>query len=310
MTKFSIIIPTYNSEKYIQPCLDSIMNIDFPKKDYEIIVVDGRSKDRTLNILKKHKIKLIHSTNISIANSRNLAAKQAKADNLVFIDSDCVVNKNILKISENHLKKYSSCGSFYKPSKKARWIARTWLLIEKKKKGLVDWVPSGTLIVKKDAFKEIKGFNEKLKTGEDFDFCYRLKKKGNKIFNDPSIASIHLGQTDNFKEFFKKEMWRGNSLIKSIKQHGWLKEEFLSTSITLYHFSVLILLIIAVVFLPFKIMGITLVLLILPSFLLAIRKTIQSREITYLFNFYFLIITYQIARAISLIRYNQFKDLI
>jgi len=55
MTKFSIIIPTYNSEKYIQPCLDSIMNIDFPKKDYEIIVVDGRSKDRTLNILKKHK---------------------------------------------------------------------------------------------------------------------------------------------------------------------------------------------------------------------------------------------------------------
>lgn len=304
--RFSIIIPAFNSEKYIKACLDSIFHIDYP--DYEIIIVDGGSTDNTINIIRNYNIKLIQIINKSISNSRNTGAKQAKGDALVFIDSDCIVNKDLLKKSEEYLKAYACCGSFYKPDKDAGWVAKTWLLIEKKKKGTVEWIPSGTLIVKRTIFDEIDGFNEKLITAEDFDFCQRLNKKGYKIFNDPEIASIHIGQTDNIKDFFKKEMWRGNSLIKSIKVQG-IRNQLFSTIITFYHLLAIIFLIIAS-FITMRLFVISILALFIPSLLLGIRKTIQTKKISYFFHFFILISIYQIARAVSIIRYNQFKDLV
>lgn len=306
--KFSIIIPTFNSEKYINACLNSVFNLDYSKDKFEVIVVDGGSKDKTLEIVKKYSAKIIYSKNISISNSRNVATKSAKGNIFVFIDSDCVADKNLLSIAFKFMKKYSCFGSFYKASKKASWIAKSWLKIEQKKKGFVDWVPAGTLAIKKSLFLDVDGFNEQLKTGEDVDICYRIRKKGHKIFNAPSIASVHLGQTDNLKEFFKKEMWRGNSLIQGIKEHGLGKEELPSTVLTFYHFVALLFFIISL-FIGANFILLSLILLLAPSLLLALRKVLQTGKIKYFFAFYTLILVYQLARAISLVRYNQFKDL-
>ncbi|MBW2991794.1 glycosyltransferase [Candidatus Woesearchaeota archaeon] len=310
MVKFSIIIPSCNSEKYIRLCLDSILNLNYPRKDYEIMVVDGGSKDNTLNIIKKYKnIRLLHSKNISISNSRNLAAKQAKGNFLVFIDSDCAAGRELLNKAKEILKKHDFCGSFYKPSKKAGWIARAWLLNERKKRGFVDWLPGGGIIIKKRLFWEINGFNEKLETGEDFDLCYRLKKKGYKIYGDPSLASAHLGQTDSLKDFFKKEMWRGNSLIKSIRNHGLVIEEMPSTILNIYHFLAFFFLLISFIMLNIHLISFSLITLVLPSILLSFRKTIQTKRFGYFFNFITLFFVYQLARSFSIIRYNQFKDI-
>ena len=49
---FSIIIPAYNSEKFISNCIKSVLNQNFSKINYEIIVVNDGSKDKTLNICK------------------------------------------------------------------------------------------------------------------------------------------------------------------------------------------------------------------------------------------------------------------
>ena len=307
--KFSIIIPTFNSGKYIKACLDSVFALDYPNNKFEVIVVDGGSKDETLNILKNYPVNVVNSKNISISNSRNLGAKSAKGENLVFIDSDCLINKKLLKKSETHLKNYACCGSFYKPAKEHGWVSRAWLFVENKKWGLVDWVPAGTLVLQKDVFEDIKGFNESLTTQEDFDFCLRLKERGYVIYNDKTVSSIHLGQTDNLKDFFKKEIWRGDSLIKSIKAHGILKEEIISTSLIFYYFFAFCILILSLFLFNLNLIVISLVLIILPPFFLASRKVAQTKKISYFFKFYILILLYQIARTVSLVRHNQFKDL-
>jgi glycosyltransferase involved in cell wall biosynthesis len=307
MIKYSIIILTYNSEKYIRQCLDSIKNLNYNKSNYEVIVADNGSKDKTLDILKEYKAKILHNPN-NISLSRNIAAKKAKGKFLVFIDSDCIVPKDLLK---NASKLDCDCfGSFYIPAKKATWVAKCWLYIEQKKQNKVDWLPGGNIIIKKQLFNEIKGFNINLKTAEDFDLCYRVRKKGYEIYNDPNLACIHLGQTNTLIKFFKKEMWRGNSLIKSIKEHGILKEELLSTLITFYHFMAIILFIISFFLIKIypEFLVISLSLLILPSILLGLRKAFFV-NLKYAFEFMFLIFTYQMARAISIIAYNQFRDL-
>lgn len=58
MMKFSVIVPTYNSEKYITELLNSLAKQDFPKTEFEVVVVDDCSTDQTLQIVEKYRNKL------------------------------------------------------------------------------------------------------------------------------------------------------------------------------------------------------------------------------------------------------------
>lgn len=90
--KLSIIIPTYNEEEYLPTLLKSIKSQKF--KDYEIIVADADSKDRTVEIAMNHGCKLTKGGLPGIG--RNNGAKIAKGEILLFLDSD-------LKLTDNYL---------------------------------------------------------------------------------------------------------------------------------------------------------------------------------------------------------------
>jgi glycosyltransferase involved in cell wall biosynthesis len=62
----SIIVGIRNEEKYIGDCILSLLNLDYPKESYEIIVVDGMSNDNTQNIIKQYPVKLILNLNSAI----------------------------------------------------------------------------------------------------------------------------------------------------------------------------------------------------------------------------------------------------
>ena len=95
MPKFSIIIPVYNVEKYIDGCLKSVMNQTF--KDYEVIVVNDGTKDNSMDIVKKYDVKVIEQKNQGLSAARNTGVKHAKGDYLIFLDSDDSWNKDLLK---------------------------------------------------------------------------------------------------------------------------------------------------------------------------------------------------------------------
>src|SRR3989338_7343165 len=104
--KISIIIPVFNEEKIIKRCLDALINQVYPKKDYEIIVVNDGSTDKTIDsIRKRQKDAREENVTLRIINlkknrgrivARETGAKDAKYSNLLFIDSRCLANRNTL----------------------------------------------------------------------------------------------------------------------------------------------------------------------------------------------------------------------
>lgn len=103
MAKISIIIPVYNSEKYIRRCLNSILNQIF--QDFEIILIDDNSKDNSLKIVSeiekthKDKIKILkNAKNVGAGASRNKGLKIASGEYITFIDKELEEQLNFLSI--------------------------------------------------------------------------------------------------------------------------------------------------------------------------------------------------------------------
>lgn len=99
MLKLSIIIPVYNVEKYIRKCIESCLDQDLPKDEYEIICVDDGSKDTSISIVNSiinretedannSNIRIITRQNGGQSAARNTGIKEAKGDYIWFVDAD------------------------------------------------------------------------------------------------------------------------------------------------------------------------------------------------------------------------------
>lgn len=116
MPLFSIIVPTYNVEKYITDCLNSIVKQNF--KDYEVIIIDDGSTDNTLNIVTKFCDKydnfyLFKEGHSGVSAARNIGLNKSKGHYIMFLDSDDFIDSNSLLyiskvIAETHKDAYVS----------------------------------------------------------------------------------------------------------------------------------------------------------------------------------------------------------
>lgn len=121
--KISIIIPVYNAEQYVARCLDSVMEQTF--KNYNVIIVDDGSTDRSLEIIKKYEkqysnLTVICQKNAKAAAARNTGLKNATGEYIAFVDADDYVHKDYLRILYENMIAFdaevSTCG-YYKSSK-------------------------------------------------------------------------------------------------------------------------------------------------------------------------------------------------
>lgn len=108
--KISVIIPTYNEEENIGECLDSLSTQTY--KDYEVIVIDDGSTDKTLSIINSKKVKVYSQEHLGAGSARNLGSKHAKGEILVFVDADMIVSQNYIEEISIPIINYSSKGTF------------------------------------------------------------------------------------------------------------------------------------------------------------------------------------------------------
>lgn len=175
----SIIIPTLNEEKYLPKLLNSIKKQGF--NDYEIIIADNNSKDRTRQIAKKYGCKIVRGGNPPTA--RNNGAKAAKGNILLFLDADSMIDKDFLKNSLNDVqnRKLDVAGSYLHPLSN-NLIDRIFLGIFNVWTYLTQFFyPNACgsgIFCKKWLHEKAKGFDETIKLSEDMDYVKRCGKFG------------------------------------------------------------------------------------------------------------------------------------
>jgi glycosyltransferase involved in cell wall biosynthesis len=102
MKRLSIIVPVFNVEKYLSKCLDSLLDQDIPKSEYEIIIINDGSTDCSAVICESYKnmnenVILISQENMGLGVARNTGIRQSKGKYIQFVDSDDYLEKNVLK---------------------------------------------------------------------------------------------------------------------------------------------------------------------------------------------------------------------
>lgn len=187
--KISVIIPAYNEEKYIKYPIGGLKDQSF--KNFEAIVVDGGSTDRTRKIIGKN-AKVIVELRRGIALGRNIGAAKSKGKILVFLDADTKPSRRLLQSYYNAFSDkgvIAATGPIY-PLEKTSWAVNTgykFVSIGFVKFSIKAGMPSvvgSNFAVRADVFRKVHGFNVHLSTYEDWDLSNKLKKYGKIVFVD------------------------------------------------------------------------------------------------------------------------------
>lgn len=193
MTKFhriSVVVPAFNEEKYITPCLESLVSQNYPKDKYDIIVELSGSSDRTSEIAKSFGAKIVDTgKKEGVSTSRDNGARAASGEIVAQTDGDTVVPINWLATINQHFQneeivgitgpvEFANTNWFYKLLAKFGYTFYVGALFTFGKSIFTGM----NFAISKEVFNKIGGFNKTLLSNEDVDLGFRASKAGKVIF--------------------------------------------------------------------------------------------------------------------------------
>ncbi|MBN1300256.1 MAG: glycosyltransferase [Melioribacteraceae bacterium] len=236
--KFSIIIPTLNEENLLPNLLGQIVSDKLKAKyDYEIIVSDGGSNDYTVEYALKYCDKVVvhkEKCKQNISEGRNKGAEVAEGEWLIFLNGDVIISdvdlffRLLTELSSDN--KYAGITLKVDVEDKEKTMSdKIFLTFYDYYFHFLNIVGVGMgrgecLILSKNSFKELNGFNSNLAAGEDFDLFKRLRRKG-KIYYSHKLCVYESPRRyrkyGHLKIFFT---WLANSIFVIFKNKSLSKE--------------------------------------------------------------------------------------
>jgi glycosyltransferase involved in cell wall biosynthesis len=236
MGKFSVIIPLYNKEPHIKRALSSVLNQTI--QDFEIVVVNDGSTDRSADIIKSYsdaRIRLINQKNEGVSAARNRGINEAKFELIAFLDADDEWMPNYLETILKLREKYPHAG-LYATSLKTEFIDDVLINKDKELRKLIpdeglilnyfkvnlkdishkDIFYTSSVTVPKKIFSEIGGFQTGFWWGEDIDMWCRIALKYPLAYSS-QVCSIYYQNVVNGAAYKKKPV-DGHPLLKTGKE--------------------------------------------------------------------------------------------
>lgn len=250
MDLITFLITTYNSERWIEECLNSVLNQTY--KNLQVLIIDDGSSDSTINRIKQmddERIELFCKEHSGISKSLNFVVSKIKGEYVARIDSDDVcdeerITKQMRFLSENV--EYGIVGTNF------ILIDENGIQIDKirnpeSNNDIVDQLPrrccvwNGSILVKKEILKKLNGYNEMLTTGEDWDFFLRaigLTKFYNiqEFLSTKRIHPFSISETDAAKQATKDILFNyNNSIIENSKLNKEIAKSYFNIGYYYYY---------------------------------------------------------------------------
>jgi glycosyltransferase involved in cell wall biosynthesis len=250
MAILSIIVPVYNVESYLEKCIESILNQTF--KDFELILVNDGSTDKSFKIIKKYsridnRIRYITKKNGGLSDARNTGIELATGNYITFVDGDDYIEQHAYELMFDSIAKsgaeITTCGRFdiidgKKHKKFCLSNEQSWTSNEAIRKLLMDDSIDSSVcdkIFKKDLFKEVKFPYGKL--SEDLFVTVKLIQKANKVHHigKPLYNYNHRDGSITKSEFKKNHL---DALEAVKKMEDFFLNEKILLKKELLHFKV------------------------------------------------------------------------
>lgn len=217
----SVIIPCLNEERFLQRCLESLRQQNYPDNLWELIVVDNGSTDNSATVARGFTDKVISAPGLRVGAVRNIGAKHAVGDLLVFIDADCTLDPDWLKRAEQLTLRHPSAvfGGAAKLPDQAAWVERYWLLEGPKGTTLPKELIGCSIIIPSRIFQALGGFNTDMSSGEDSELSKRVRKNDNHVILTPELNVVHLGNAKTLVSFIKRQIWHAQSYRNNLTQN-------------------------------------------------------------------------------------------
>jgi glycosyltransferase involved in cell wall biosynthesis len=187
MSKFSIVIPALNEEKYLPNLLTSLTKQS--SSDFEVVVVDGSSKDNTAALARSFgarlpKLQVCVSAKAGTSLQRNLGARASDGEWLAFVDADSILLPYFIErldcfIAERNPKLFTA---WFRPDSEMPGDAVFALLTNLYVEGSIilhrPIAPGPLTVVRRDVFELVDGYNQAVTFGEDYDLTRRIAARG------------------------------------------------------------------------------------------------------------------------------------
>ncbi|MGD6810144.1 MAG: glycosyltransferase [Candidatus Bathyarchaeia archaeon] len=226
LPKISVIVASMNNESTIEECLQALLAQNYPSDHIEIILMDGCSKDRTVEIAKKYPVKIFQIA-LNCPAAYNYAQRIASHPILGFVDSDAKVENDWLKKLVPRLNEPTvggvsgSIDTWNTDNPWARSIGYELKTRYRRIGRYTGRIATMNLLLKKSVIEEVGGWAEDMPSQYDTEFGYRLAAKGYKIAYEPSSVCYHYNRP-TLRKFYWQQLQYGKNTLRLYFKHGAL----------------------------------------------------------------------------------------
>lgn len=213
----TIVIPVKNDAIRLRRCLDSIARAGRQAAP-EIVVADNGSTDTSPTVASDAGAHVLQIPNVAVGELRNVAARSASGTVLAFIDADHELESGWFEAADESFQDpaVGAAGALYLSPPGGTWVQRMYGALRGQTvgRGETDWLGSGNLLVKRDIFENLSGFDTSLEACEDVDLCRRIRAAGWQVIGDERLRSVHHGDPKDLAALFRAELWRGRDNLR------------------------------------------------------------------------------------------------
>ncbi len=215
----SVIIPTYNSERTIEKCLEFIRNQTY--KNVEVIIVDRGSEDKTVEIARKYTDKVFVVNAKERTEQKNFGLKVAKGKYVLFIDSDMYLKPNVIKECVEICERDEKVGGVCIPVKdigKSFWV-KVIAFERELYKG--SGIMEAARFLKRDLVERVGGFDEDIIFLEEFTVPQKIEKLGYNVKRRCNSYIIHDFYDFSLVKYIEKKFYYGKTAWKYIDKYKY-----------------------------------------------------------------------------------------